>query len=264
MSTRRIALALASAGETSASGRRRIDRKAGLSKLVIMTAVLVCLMAQAAHAEPTQWADHRASIPVGEVHAVGMAGTLTFRVNAPAGKALVKAVCPTAGLLAFWNESEHGHGKTRGISFAGCTDATLPNGTATCAGSNVEVQPTTLPWPTILEASPTLYLDEWHGVALDIRCAGGTDYGTFSGLLTPKIGDVDDVGNWRDDDDDRLLFSPNRGTLREPVSGDSANVTGILTIEGKRIQAWRFPGPPAAPLSSFSAGLTSSPFGERE
>jgi hypothetical protein len=235
-----------------------------MSKLVVMTGVLLCLMAHAAHAEPTQWADHRASIPVGEVRALGMAGALMFQVRAPAGKYLVRAECPTTGLSAFWNESEHGHGEIRAISFAGCTDATLPNGTATCAGSTAEVQPATLTWPTILEASPTSYLDEWHGVAVHIRCAGGRDYGTFSGLLTPKIGDVDDVGNWRDDIDDHLKFTAQRGTLHEPVSGDSATVTGALTIEGKRIQAWRFPGPPPAPLSSFTADLDSSPFGERE
>lgn len=233
-----------------------------MSKLVTMTGVLVCLMAHAAHAEPTQWADHRASIPVGEVRALGIAGTLTFEVKAPTGKVLVKAVCPTTGLSAFWNASQHGHGETRAISFTGCTDAIHPNGTTTCAGSRVEVQPARLPWPTILEASPTFYLDEWHGVSVDFRCAGGTDYGTFSGLLTPKIGDEDDVGNWRDDVDDQLKFRPSRGTLHEPVSGDRATVTGALEIEGKRIQAWRFPGPPPAALT-FSADLTT-PFGEQE
>jgi hypothetical protein len=235
-----------------------------MSKLVMVTGVLICLLAPAAHAEPTQWADHRASIPVGEVRALGMVGTLTFWVRAPAGKFLVIAECQTTGLSAFWNGSEHGHGETRAISFAGCTDGTLPNGTTTCAGRSVEVQPATLPWPTILEASPTFYLDEWHGVAVDIRCAGGRDYGTFSGLLTPKIGDEDDVGNWRDDIDDHLKFTPQRGTLHEPVSGNRATVFGALTIEGKRIQAWRFPGPPAPPLSSFTADLASSPFGEQE
>jgi len=234
-----------------------------MSKLVTMTGVLVCLMAHAAQAEPTQWADHRASIPAGESRNLGIAGTLTLQVKA-VGKTLVKGVCPTTGLAAFWNESEHGHGEIRTISFANCTDATLPNGTKTCAGSALEVRPATLTWPTILEASPTFYLDEWHDVAVDIRCAGGTDYGTFSGQLTPKIGDVDDVNNWRDDDDDHLLFRPTRGTLHEPASGDSATLEGALTIEGKRIQAWRFPGPPAAPLSSFAPGLTSSPFGEHE
>jgi hypothetical protein len=239
------------------------DRKGAImSKLVIVTGVLVGLMVPVAHAEPTQWADHRVAIPAGEVRTLGMAGSLTFWVKAPAGRVLVKGVCPTTGVLAFWNESEHGHGETRAISFAGCTDETLPNGTTTCGGSTLEVQPAKLTWPTILEASPTIYLDEWHGFAVDIRCAGGTDYGTFSGLLTPKIGDEDEVGNWRDDKDDHLLFSPMRGRLREPVSGDTAIVMGALTIEGKRIQAWRFPGPPAAALS-FSADLTS-PFGEHE
>jgi hypothetical protein len=235
-----------------------------MRKLVMMTGVLVCVMAQAAHAEPTQWADHRVSIPLGEVRALGITGALTFRVQAPAGKVLVKTECQITSLGAFWNESEHAHGEIRTISFAGCTDATLPNGTTTCGGRRAEVQPVKLPWPTILEASPTFYLDEWHGIAVDIRCAGGTDYGAFSGVLTPKIGDVDDVGNWRDDDDDHLIFQPSRGTLEEPASGDSASVSGILEIEGQRIQAWRYPGPSAAPLSSFTTGLASSPFGERE
>ncbi|HEY4451760.1 MAG TPA: hypothetical protein VGN13_09225 [Solirubrobacteraceae bacterium] len=235
-----------------------------MRKLVMMTGVLVGLMAQAAHAEPTQWADHRASIPAGEVRSLGIAGALTFRVQAPAGKVLAKTECQVTGLAAFWNETEHGHGEIRTMSFAGCTDATLPNGTTTCAGSHVELHPAQLPWSTILEASPTFYLDEWHGVGVDIRCAGGADYGRFAGLLTPKIGDVDDVDNWRDDDDDHLIFQPGRGGLEAPASGDSASVTGILEIEGQRIQAWRFPGPSAAPLASFTAGLAASPFGERE
>jgi hypothetical protein len=235
-----------------------------MSKLVMITGVLVCLMAQAALAEPTQWADHRASIPVGEVRQLGMDGTLMFQVRAPAGRYLFRAECRTTGVSAFWNEPGHGRGETRAISFAGCTDAILPNGATTCAGRSAEVQPATLTWPTILEASPTSYLDEWDGVAVHIRCAGGVDYGTFSGLLTPKIGDEDDVGNWRDDIDDHLKFTPQRGTLYEPVSGNSATLMGALTIEGKRIQAWRYPGPPPAPLSSFSSDLDSSPFGERD
>ena len=157
-----------------------------MRKLVVVASLMACICPAVAHAEPTQWADHRTSIPAGESRELGVAGTLTFRVLSPKGKLLAKTVCPTTATETFRNEAEHGQGEIETITFAGCG-----------------VAPATLLWPTLLEARPTFYLDEWHGVALNIG-----SFGVFSGTLTPKIGDVDDVNNWVDDDDDHLFFAP--------------------------------------------------------
>jgi hypothetical protein len=166
-----------------------------------------------------------------------VAGTLTVRVLTPSGKLLLKAACATTGVSTFRNEHEHGRGETKTIRF-GCTEEK----TKACAGSTVVIKPALLPWPAILEASSTLFFDEWHGVSLSIRCARGTNLGTFAGTLTPKIGDGADDGI-KDDVDDHLVFNEERGSLLEPSSGDVATTTGMLTIEGKRIQPLHFPEP---------------------
>lgn len=209
---------------------------------------LTAALCSTAAAEPTQWADHRASVPAGQVRELGFEGTLAFRMLSAKGKFLLKAECEVSGRSTFLNEDEQGRGEVRAISFGECTEG-------------ADVQAST-PWPTMLEASPTYYINELRGVAL--RVAG---YGEFVGTMTPKIGDVDDVNNWQDDDDDHLVFGTARqvSILTDPVSGATLRVTGALTIEGRRIQAWRFPGPPAALLyATGTSALTPSPFGERE
>lgn len=206
-------------------------------------------MAPAAYAEPTQWADNRVAIPAGETVELGAAGTLKLRTLSATGKVVMAASCTVASTQAFRNENKHGQGEVKTIAFTGCTDT---GKAGICSDTAVEVEPIGVPWPTILEASPTFYLDEWHNVALDIKC-GSTDLGIFTGTLTPKIGDVDDVGNFLDDIDDHLLFGPRRGALTEPASGDKTEIVGgNLLIEGKRIQAWRFPG---GAMSRFSGEL---------
>jgi hypothetical protein len=205
--------------------------------LVAVPIMLMCLMASAAHAEPTQWADNRVAIPAGETVELGAAGPATIRTLSATGRLILYAKCTVTSTQTFRNEEEHGKGEIKAIAFTGCTDTSK---TGICAHRRVKVLPTGA-WPTILEASPTLYLDEWHNVALDLRC-GSIELGVSTGTLTPKIGDVDDAENCEDDIDDHLLFGQKRGTLTEPVSGDkTVFIAGSLDIEGKHIQAQRLP-----------------------
>lgn len=214
-------------------------------RLLIPIAVLACC-APAAHAEPSQWADNRVAIPAGETVELGAAGTLKIRTLSAKGQVVLSVACSVSSTQTFRNESEHGQGEVKTITFNCGTDTS-----GACAGSAVQVE-AAAGWPAVLEASPSFYLDEWHNVALAIKC-GSTDLGTSTGTLTPKIGDVDDVGNFLDDIDDHLLFGPTRGTLIEPLSGDKTQIVGgNLLIEGKRIQAWRFPG---GTMTRFSGEL---------
>ena len=210
--------------------------------VIVITCASAYLIPQAAHAEPTQWADHRASIPAGEQRQLEATGELAFRTLSPTGRLLAREECEVAAGETFSNKAEHGQGSITWIQLSGCA-----------------VHAAGLPWPTMLEASPTFYLNELRQAAFVV---GG--YGPFTGTLTPKIGDVDDVNNWQDDDDDHLVFQTDQHkSVLTDTRGDTTTITGRLTIEGQRIQAWRFPGPPESPISS-TMGLTRSPFGERE
>ena len=204
-------------------------------KTMLIAIGLALLIATAAQAEPTQWTDHRVPIPAGKTLELGANGNLTFGVKNLKRVTVFKTTCASHAFASFRNENEHGVGEVQTISFSGCTD-TL----AVCAGSGVIVQQQpTFAWPTILEASPEAFHDEWRNVSVDIRCGAGTDYGVFTGTLTPKVGDFDDLEAPHDEVDDRMVLR--FGSLRDPVSGYGASVNGSLLIEGRRISVLRFP-----------------------
>jgi hypothetical protein len=215
-----------------------------MSKWLGAIAIVVAFMApQAAQAEPTQWADHcygnpcvKEAIPAGVTEEFGTTGKLTLHVKTAKGKQLLKTVCLTTGTNTFRNEAEHGQGTVPTMTFT-CRHATAKTA---CRGSKPIVKPGLMPWATFLEETNALFADEWHGVSLEVRCGVGTDFGVFTGTLQPRSGEFDDAHSCTDDADGNINFTVARSPL-VASSGYTLTVTGILTIEGKRMQPWSVP-----------------------
>jgi hypothetical protein len=185
---------------------------------------LLALALPAAASANTQWFYERQLIAPGEIAEVASKSTkLALTLKAPKQKA-VKIPCSVGGVEAFWNTPKNGMDETRSIGFS-CSAA--PCGKAT-------VTPV-LPWGSTLLDGPLPLIDRWEGVTLELTC-GGVDYGTFTGSLDAKVGDVDPPGKdeGKDDLDNTIAFKGgvNKPHLRAP-NGDLLWFTGFYRLGDK-------------------------------
>ncbi|MEA2209804.1 MAG: hypothetical protein QOF54_2281 [Solirubrobacteraceae bacterium] len=146
-----------------------------MKQLTTLAGLLALLTMPATASASTRWFSERQPIAEGETVRVPVHGNVTVTLK-PAGQQGIKIPCTASGREAFWNTPQGGKDETRSLSFA-CSSA--PCGAAAITPH--------LPWSSTLEESA---IDRWDGVALGVTC-GGTNYGTFTGSVQAKVGDVD-------------------------------------------------------------------------
>jgi hypothetical protein len=176
----------------------------GVAPVVTLLAVAAAAVPAAASAR-TRWFYERQPIPEGTTVKTAAYGPIKLKLKQPK-KTGIEISCNASGVVALWNSPKNGLDQARSINFS-CT--------APCG--KVVITPR-LPWSSILTGSALPLTDEWSGVALKATC-GGTDYGVFSGTLTPTMGDGDPQAGVNDDLDTELRFhgeklaGPNSSTL---------------------------------------------------
>jgi hypothetical protein len=183
-------------------------------KRLMPTLAAVALLAPAS-ASANQWYiedgphGQRARIPAGESVEVPTSGTFNVKIQLTAQRGVTNVKCEVTGAELLSDPS-------RTEALAETSSLTLYS-----CGSSVTVVPVLLPWSGGLagDCQPCTIT---RGEALEVS-VGGVDYGTFTGVLTGKIGDFDEPIK---DDIDHIYV------LNGKKSGTLTGESGTVLLSG--------------------------------
>jgi len=151
----------------------------------------------------------RARIPAGETVEVPTSGRLNVKIQLAARRGVTNVKCEVAGAEVLSDPTAtEAWAETSSLTFYSC-------------GGAIDVVPVLLPWSGELagDCQPCTIT---RGEALEVTI-GGVDYGTFTGVLTGKIGDFD---NPIKDDIDHIFV------LNGKRSGTLAGEAGTVVLSG--------------------------------
>lgn len=161
-----------------------MNKKLLLSIASLLASAGFATMPMAAQAGSTPHWYSEGKLIVGEAVPVKTSGKLTFDLT----QFGATVTCKVKDTETITNPATGAPGTDEMTTFklSGCA---TPKGAVSICKTTIEVIALGLPWKThlVVEPPPTIR-DVIEGVVLEFRCKKGMSYGTFSGTLSPKVG----------------------------------------------------------------------------